>query len=189
MVLIETRRLADVVEIRSGEPTHRINANSGDAGVKYQVFTPDTNAEPQFIEAEEGLRVVLPNELIFATIPKKIYRAPVTDRPLVASTNYMVLTPSAKVDPDFLTWWLNESHDAQHQKDLSEQGTSLTRLSMGPLKQFMIKLPSIEDQRKIGKFYRSSLRTQALLTRKMELLKQYTNGVLNQRLESAAKHD
>lgn len=178
---IPIRKLKSVAIIRAGEPLNRINANTNN-GHKYEVFTLDPTAK-QTIITDEVLQPITTSDLILSTVQKRLYEFPDNQPDTIAGLNYVMVTPAASIDRDYLLWWFNESIDAAKQRSLLEQGSSLTRITLSMLKEFTIPLPSLEHQRLIGKIYRTTRRLHGLLAERAELTTQLTNACLNKQIE------
>jgi len=91
-----------------------------------------------------------------------------------------LIIESEHLDKHYLCYALNESSSMKKQMAISMQGSTVPKLTPAILKEFEIKLPSIEKQRTIGKAYLFLRKRQALTKKQAELEEQLYLEVLKQ---------
>ena len=68
--------------------------------------------------------------------------------PIIASSQFLLMTPKKAVLTEYLCWYLNQSQVQQRLRN-EGQGTKILMLSVANMNDFMIAVPSIETQRYI----------------------------------------
>lgn len=84
------------------------------------------------------------------------------------------------LDSSYLCYALNESYLMKKEMAISMQGSTVPKLTPAILKEFEIKLSSIEKQRKVGKAYFFLRKHQDLAKKQVELEEQLYLKVLKQ---------
>lgn len=76
--------------------------------------------------------------------------SPSSERPIVVSSQFLVITPKQDVLPEFLCWLLNRA-ETQHwiAEGAGSQGTSLVMLNATTVKQLPLDIPALSIQQKI----------------------------------------
>ena len=99
---------------------------------------------------------------------------PEDDR-FVLNQRVALLRPNATADPQFLFSYINA-----HQYYFKAQGAGMSQLniSKGSVENFISFVPIIEEQKKIGTFFKQLDNTIALHQRKLDLLKEQKKGFL-----------
>ncbi|HHD7883535.1 TPA: restriction endonuclease subunit S [Enterococcus faecium] len=99
---------------------------------------------------------------------------PEDDR-FVLNQRVALLRPNATADPQFLFFYINA-----HQYYFKAQGAGMSQLniSKGSVENFISFVPIIEEQKKIGTFFKQLDDTIALHQRKLDLLKETKKGFL-----------
>ncbi|HGD7256994.1 TPA: restriction endonuclease subunit S [Enterococcus faecium] len=99
---------------------------------------------------------------------------PEDDR-FVLNQRVALLRPNATADPQFLFSYINA-----HQYYFKAQGAGMSQLniSKGSVENFISFVPTIEEQKKIGTFFKQLDDTIALHQRKLDLLKETKKGFL-----------
>lgn len=100
----------------------------------------------------------------------------------IVSTLYPVFTTTEELDSQFLKYYLNESPDFRKYALLQKQGGSRTYMYLSKLKQFEIKLPCIEEQRKIAQTLNLLQKKLDRENGKLTLLKDWKRGLLQKML-------
>lgn len=65
--------------------------------------------------------------------------------PVVASSQFLILTPTSSVLPEFLCWSLNQPR-TQHNLEEASQGTNIPMLKAATVQQLQLAIPPIETQ-------------------------------------------
>lgn len=84
-----------------------------------------------------------------------------------------------QVDAWYLCYVFNESHSVKRQLYSTMEGTVLRRVTATSIKNLNIKLPPLEEQRQIGKFYRTILIQERLQREYLQKLNQLYLTILN----------
>ena len=97
------------------------------------------------------------------------------DNRFVLNQRVALLRPNATADPQFLFSYINA-----HQYYFKAQGAGMSQLniSKGSVENFISFVPIIEEQKKIGSFFKQLDETIALHQRKLDLLKEQKKGYL-----------
>ena len=97
------------------------------------------------------------------------------DNRFVLNQRVALLRPNATADPQFLFSYINA-----HQYYFKAQGAGMSQLniSKGSVENFISFVPIIEEQKKIGSFFKQLDDTIALHQRKLDLLKEQKKGYL-----------
>ncbi|WP_258183657.1 restriction endonuclease subunit S [Enterococcus mundtii] len=162
----------DLVE--SGEPIILY----GRLYIKYETVIQDVDT---FVIKKEKSIISEGNEVIVPASGESsedISRASVVGRPgLILGGDLNVIKPVNYIDSIFLA--LTISNGAQ-QKEMSKraQGKSVVHLHNSDLKQVNLLYPLLEEQQKIGSFFKQLDNTIALHQRKLDLLKEQKKGYL-----------
>ncbi|MFV0598856.1 MAG: restriction endonuclease subunit S [Bacteroidales bacterium] len=136
-----------------------------------------------FVKNKDNAVISVGNEVIVPASgesAKDISRASVVSAPdIVLGGDLNIIYPSNKIDSIFLALSIS---NGQQQKEMIKraQGKSIVHLHNSDLKEVALKYPCIEEQTKIGEFFRIIDTTIALHQRKLELLKQLKKAYLQQ---------
>lgn len=101
--------------------------------------------------------------------------SPSSERPIVVSSQFLVITPKQGVLPEFLCWSLNRP-ETQHwiAEGAGSQGTSLVMLNATTVKQLPLDIPALSIQQKIvhlnALWEKEQQLTQALLNNRETML-------------------
>jgi hypothetical protein len=123
--------------------------------------------------------VLLPTDLLFLAKGQRSYAVRVAVAPavrLIAASAFIVIRPDVgKVDPDFLTWYIN-GPDAQAWLKAKGQGSTVQAVSIAVLQNLPIVLPALPEQEAFGRLgvlgLREYILSVQLARKKYELLNQ-----------------
>ena len=96
----------------------------------------------------------------------------------IVSTLYPVFTTNEQLDSKYLQYQLNEGSEFKHFSLLQKQGGSRTYMYLNKLQNMILTIPKLEEQQKIGSFFKHLDDTIALYQRKLDLLKEQKKGFL-----------
>ena len=96
----------------------------------------------------------------------------------IVSTLYPVFTTNEQLDSKYLQYQLNEGSEFKRFSLLQKQGGSRTYMYLNKLQNMILTIPKLEEQQKIGSFFKQLDDTIALYQRKLDLLKEQKKGFL-----------
>ena len=96
----------------------------------------------------------------------------------IVSTLYPVFTTNEQLDSKYLQYQLNEGSEFRRFSLLQKQGGSRTYMYLNKLQNMILTIPKLEEQQKIGSFFKQLDNTIALHQRKLDLLKEQKKGYL-----------
>ena len=96
----------------------------------------------------------------------------------IVSTLYPVFTTNEQLDSKYLQYQLNEGSEFKRFSLLQKQGGSRTYMYLNKLQNMILTIPKLEEQQKIGSFFKHLDDTIALYQRKLDLLKEQKKGFL-----------
>ena len=96
----------------------------------------------------------------------------------IVSTLYPVFTTNEQLDSKYLQYQLNEGSEFRRFSLLQKQGGSRTYMYLNKLQNMILTIPKLEEQQKIGSFFKQLDDTIALHQRKLDLLKEQKKGYL-----------
>lgn len=129
-------------------------------------------------EADDTLQkddlVMILSDVGHGDLLERVALIPEDDR-FVLNQRVALLRPNATADPQFLFFYINA-----HQYYFKAQGAGMSQLniSKGSVENFISFVPIIEEQKKIGTFFKQLDDTIALHQRKLDLLKETKKGFL-----------
>lgn len=175
--------LGRLVEFTSGELISRLqdHGNIDSEPGEYELFSVDQTSS-RFLHSQENLEVIRSGQLILGLAQQQIYVPQQLKPPLLLTANFAAITVSSKINAMFLSWWFNESSEAQRQKFQIAQSASavLTRLTLQDVKKMSISLPTSIVQQRIGEIYANRIREMALLAKKSKLVDQRASALIDQ---------
>lgn len=92
-----------------------------------------------------------------------------------------------QLDKNYFLYVFNAFKDVQRQKDRERIGMTIQRIPVNSLREIVIPLPELEEQRKIGQIYIASLDLQAKLAQKARLIDQFTGAALDNNMKEVMK--
>ena len=125
---------------------------------------------------KEGMLVVHLLSQTVAMMPKR-YEG------LLIPSNFVVLDFHQPVDAKFIEWYFNEHPFIRRQLMLSTQGTSVSALSIGMLREMEVSLPPMDMQVSIGRIIQAFKKKKALIQEKMELEEQFIHNRILEKME------
>ncbi|MDA7027509.1 restriction endonuclease subunit S [Bacillus sp. CLL-7-23] len=96
----------------------------------------------------------------------------------IVSTLYPVFTTTESLDSRYLQYQLNEGEEFKRFAILQKQGGSRTYMYLSKLKNMTLTMPRLDEQIKIGNFFKQLDDTITLHQRKLELLKDTKKSLL-----------
>ena len=96
----------------------------------------------------------------------------------IVSTLYPVFTTNEQLNSKYLQYQLNEGSEFRRFSLLQKQGGSRTYMYLNKLQNMILNIPKLEEQQKIGSFFKQLDDTIALHQRKLDLLKEQKKGYL-----------
>ena len=178
----EERKLSSMTNYKNGKSHEDKQSTSGklelinlnsisiSGGLKYSGKFID--------EADDTLQkddlVMILSDVGHGDLLGRVALIPEDDR-FVLNQRVALLRPNATADPQFLFSYINA-----HQYYFKAQGAGMSQLniSKGSVENFISFVPIIEEQKKIGAFYKRLDDTIALHQRKLDLLKEQKKGFL-----------
>ncbi|MCO5460815.1 restriction endonuclease subunit S [Enterococcus faecalis] len=178
----EQRKLASMTNYKNGKGHEdkqstigkleliNLNSISISGGLKYSGKFID--------EADDTLQkddlVMILSDVGHGDLLGRVALIPEDDR-FVLNQRVALLRPNATADPQFLFFYINA-----HQYYFKAQGAGMSQLniSKGSVENFISFVPIIEEQKKIGTFFKQLDDTIALHQRKLDLLKETKKGFL-----------
>ncbi|MGC6376533.1 restriction endonuclease subunit S [Bisgaard Taxon 45] len=158
--------LTELVTINSGQPQFRISETSDLDAPSYTYYTQatlelDIQLADTPILSDKVIRTFDPitsllsaGDVIFSLISGKSARVSNMHQGFLYTQNYVKLTPTEKIDANYLIYLLNESPLIQKQLTNGLQGTQVLKYTMKQLKSLKLpKLPTLSKQRLIGDVY------------------------------------
>ncbi|MGC7560207.1 restriction endonuclease subunit S [Pasteurella sp. PK-2025] len=158
--------LTELVTINSGQPQFRISETSDLEAPSYTYYTQanlelDIQLADTPILSDKVIRTFDPitsllsaGDVIFSLISGKSARISNMHQGFLYTQNYVKLTPTEKIDANYLIYLLNESLMIQKQLTNGLQGTQVLKYTMKQLKSLKLpKLPTLSKQRLIGDVY------------------------------------
>ncbi|WP_424407188.1 restriction endonuclease subunit S [Pasteurella sp. PK-2025] len=152
--------------INSGQPQFRISETSDLEAPSYTYYTQanlelDIQLADTPILSDKVIRTFDPitsllsaGDVIFSLISGKSARISNMHQGFLYTQNYVKLTPTEKIDANYLIYLLNESLMIQKQLTNGLQGTQVLKYTMKQLKSLKLpKLPTLSKQRLIGDVY------------------------------------
>ena len=147
---------------------------------KYQTVIDNVDT---FVDVKDKSVVSIGGEVIVPSSGESsedIARASVVDNAgVILGGDLNVIKPKDEIDSTFLALTIS---NGQQQKELSKraQGKSVVHLHNSDLKEVNLIFPSIDEQQKIGNFFKQIDTTIALHQRKLDLLKDLKKGLSQQ---------
>lgn len=192
-----TSNLATIADVKTGYPLRKAakEDRAGDA-VLVQMKDVDPLNGVHWSDAirisTEGKRNpdwLQENDVLFVGRGSRFFAVHVkkVSQQSVASPHFYVLRnkKSAKVLPEFLTWYLN-SQAAQKFYAATQEGSALPYLSRKTLDTLPIQLPDLETQKKIVSAYECWRKQKQLLEELAETKDAYINALLEKTLQGEA---
>ena len=102
--------------------------------------------------------------------------------PIIASSQFLLMTPKKAVLTEYLCWYLNQSQVQQRLRN-EGQGTKILMLSIANMNDFMIAVPSIETQRYIIDLNQLWEQEQRLTQKLLQNREQMMQGIFQQLLK------
>ena len=96
----------------------------------------------------------------------------------IVSTLYPVFTTNEQLNSKYLQYQLNEGSEFRRFSLFQKQGGSRTYMYLNKLQNIILNIPKLEEQQKIGSFFKQLDDTIALHQRKLDLLKEQKKGYL-----------
>lgn len=159
--------LDEIATLHMGQILTRVREETDRTVAAYPIylgehFLKDANEEIDTLPIEE--KYIRTSQPVLTTNVGNLIISLITNRAAIVSerhsgylltSNYVIVDyDKSKVDPDYFCYQFNESDEIRKQIALSIQGATLvSRLSLQKMRKFKMYLPSIEEQRKIGKIY------------------------------------
>ncbi|HDR1315119.1 restriction endonuclease subunit S [Pasteurella multocida] len=189
--------LTELVTINSGQPQFRLSETSDLDAPSYTYYTQanlelDVQLADTPILSDKVIRTFDPitsllsaGDVIFSLISGKSARVSNMHQGFLYTQNYVKLTPTEKIDANYLIYLLNESTLIQKQLTNGLQGTQVLKYTMKQLKSLKLpKLPALSKQRLIGDIY---CKQQKLAYLKQRAAKLETFLVLHQLQKASSK--
>ncbi|MEK4662325.1 restriction endonuclease subunit S [Priestia sp. FSL H7-0729] len=181
-------KLEDVVTVRIGKNLSRRNEKNDLTFVTYSYEDLLNDLEGAFLDSQANLYeeqtdsyLSSTGDVVFSFVSSKAGIVSDLNQGKIINQNFAKLFFDHKIlDPCYLCYVLNESHSAKRQMAISMQGSFVPKLTPAILKEFEIKLPTIEKQRTIGNVYFTYKKHHALVKKQAELEEKLYLEILNQ---------
>ena len=102
--------------------------------------------------------------------------------PIIASSQFLILTPKPTILTEYLCWYLNQTTVQQRLRQ-GGQGTKILMLSVASMNDFLIAVPSLDTQRQIVALNRLWEQEQVLTQKLLQNREQMIQGVFQQLLK------
>ena len=102
--------------------------------------------------------------------------------PIIASSQFLILTPKPTILTEYLCWYLNQTTVQQRLRQ-GGQGTKILMLSVASMNDFLIVVPSLDTQRQIVALNRLWEQEQVLTQKLLQNREQMMQGVFQQLLK------
>ena len=102
--------------------------------------------------------------------------------PIIASSQFLILTPKPTILIEYLCWYLNQATVQQRLRQ-GGQGTKILMLSVASMNDFLIAVPSLDIQRQIVALNRLWEQEQVLTQKLLQNREQMIQGVFLQSLK------
>ena len=102
--------------------------------------------------------------------------------PIIASSQFLILTPKPTILIEYLCWYLNQTTVQQRLRQ-GGQGTKILMLSVASMNDFLIAVPSLDIQRQIVALNRLWEQEQVLTQKLLQNREQMIQGVFQQLLK------
>jgi len=171
---------------RKGSTTYAVQLKDvSQAGVNWQscIETEITGkAAPKFLEPNDILFIARGNNN-FAVLVDEV----ATQQKTVASPHfYLIKVDTKKVEPEFLTWILNQQHSQRYFQRESE-GSLAKSIRRNVLEKTVIVLPSIEKQQQIVRLVTTISKEQDTLQKLIDNGNQAMTAIANQLFNEYSK--
>lgn len=141
-------KLGDIIDIKVGLNSSRLTTDDvrQQAGYTYDDLQVDLGS---------GLSDQVNLEIVTSLVGSQTSAIiSATNRAKVLNQNFARINMDATIiDPYYLCYLLNESHDIMRQKETLKQGSTLPKITPQIIKELQVSLPPIEQQQKIGRIY------------------------------------
>ncbi|MGG4132110.1 restriction endonuclease subunit S [Paenibacillus illinoisensis] len=181
-------KLENVVTVRIGKNLSRGNEKNDLTLVAYSYEDLLNDLEGSFLDFQANLDeeytdgyLSSTGDVVFSFVSSKAGIVSDLNQGKIINQNFAKLVfDHKKLDPCYLCYVLNESYSVKKQMAISMQGSFVPKLTPAILKEFEIKLPTIEKQRTIGKAYFILKKHHALVKKQAELEEKLYLEILNQ---------
>ena len=102
--------------------------------------------------------------------------------PIIASSQFLILTPKPTILTEYLCWYLNQTTVQQRLRQ-GGQGTKILMLSVASMNDFLIAVPSLDTQRQIVALNRLWEQEQVLTQKLLQNREQMMQGIFQQLLK------
>lgn len=169
-------KITNLVDLSVGVPASRIQMAESRSAPVYKIYGQDeleadlegveSNGSPKTIRTIKQVMQLKTGDIVFSLVSGKASLVSQTHAGYLYTQNYVVLTPSKKIDSTYLVYLLNEDPDIQKQFWRGLQGSQVMKYTVTLLRELKIKkLPPVDKQQAIGQIYINQLRIQALKER------------------------
>ncbi|WP_203248256.1 restriction endonuclease subunit S domain-containing protein [Sporosarcina beigongshangi] len=131
----------------------------------------------------DKLRFTEENMVIVHLLSQRVASIPIIFEKLLIPSNFVIIDFQEQVDAKFIEWYFNEHAEVRRQFKLATQGSSVSSLSIGMLREMEVSLPPIQLQVKIGKVVQAVQQKKRLMEERMELEDQYIHELLSVKME------
>ena len=145
-------KLQEVCEIYYGQKMNRYKTLEGENTVRVPVYSYyETETSYTVVKKEDENKLPRTKEGM-VLLNASSHRAELvtkTQKNKVIPANFIVLEPK-NIDPNYLTWHVNNDHYFKHQLQKAIQGSSITIISVQLVKNLVLRLPDQKTQEWIG---------------------------------------
>lgn len=131
----------------------------------------------------DKIRFTEENMVVIHLLSQRAASIPLMYEKLLIPSNFVVIDFQKQVDSKFVEWYFNEHAEARRQFSLATQGTSVSSLSIGMLREMEVSLPPVQLQKKIGKLVRAIQKKRRLMDERMKLEDQYMHELISVKME------
>ncbi|QWG86426.1 restriction endonuclease subunit S [Bacillus mycoides] len=182
-------KLEDIVTVRIGRNLSRGNEKNDLTLVAYSYEDLMNDLDGSFLDSQassysrnsyhKDSYLSSAGDVVFSFVSSKAAIVSDLNQGKIINQNFAkLIIEHDHLDSSYLCYVLNESYSMKKQMAISMQGSTVPKLTPAILKALEIKLPSIENQRTIGKAYFFLKKRQALAKKQAELEEQLYLKVL-----------
>lgn len=154
--------LESVAEIKLGMPFKSAIQDAGEQGSCYLIQTKDIGLDgildlgtltSVIPDGNPEKHYLFPNDILLR-LRGPVFSAGIieegTDKPIITSNQLAVIRCNENIIlPHYLHWYINSSSGSKYIRSMSE-GTSISKINSKTISKMNVKLPTLEEQDKIG---------------------------------------
>lgn len=131
----------------------------------------------------EKIRFTEENMVVVHLLSQRAATIPLIYEKLLVPSNFVIIDFHQQVDSKFIEWYFNEHIEVKKQLKLATQGSSVSALSIGMLREIEVLLPPIELQARVGRIVQAIQQKKKLVEERIELEDQYIHELISLKME------